>query len=77
MKYIYNNYRVPISVYCRIDAALETIGCNNIDIDNFVLNDIATIVHMLDGYSKDKTPVSVILKIVNLVNTVSLIGMNR
>ena len=42
MRYVYNNYKIPISVYERIDAALETIGCNNIDIDSFVcvcLND--------------------------------------
>lgn len=77
MRYVYNNYKIPISVYERIDAALETIGCNNIDIDSFVLDDIATIVYMLDRCARDKTPVSVILKVVNLINTVSLIGMNR
>lgn len=77
MRYIYNNYKIPTSVYERIDAALETVGCNNIDIDSFVLDDIATIIYILDRYAKDKTPVSTILKVVNLVNTVALIGMNR
>lgn len=77
MRDIYNNYKIPISVYGRIDAALETVGCNNIDIDNFVLDDIATIVYILDRYAKDEMSSSIILKVVNLVNTVVLIGTNR
>lgn len=77
MRYIYINYKIPISVYERIDAALETIGCNSIDIDSFVLDDIATIVYILDSYAKVDTSVSTILKIVNLVNTVSFVGINR